>query len=480
MKGILKKIGGFLKKHKKLFIVLVIIAVIVIYGRISMQKAQKAMEEAANQPVTSTIDQTDLQKSVSVTGSLTAVDSARVTSTIGGSLTGIKVKKVNYKEGDYVEAGSVVVEFDGEDYDRKIAELNAKYNIDNTQSSINIEETQRKIEETQRSIQTTQEQIEKDQKWLDENLTIYNNLKDAFEQYEKYKDSDSSVVARWNSESAAAAALSQPVTISGYEQKRDGIKTYQNQIAAYESQILSYQNSIQLAQMNQQFAQKYTQVDEKDKVYESKDATHVSAPISGYIITMDVEEGNNYAQGNTVFTIADTSGFTVEATVNEYDVANIEEGLPAKVKFEATGDETFDGEVTFVSLASSASIAKSSQASAQSTSSGVATYKVKIHMNNTDKRMRVGMTAKASVILDSVKNVLCVPYDCIQKNEDDDTFFVTTIDEDGNKKNVTVTKGLESDYYVEIKGEGLKKGMTVEAIVADGPSTDLMDYMYFE
>ena len=478
MKEFFKKIGRFLKKHIKLIIVLVIIVAIAIYVRYSMQKAKALLEEQANKPVTATVEQMDLQKSVSVTGTLNAIDSARVTSTIGGTMTGIKVKKVNFKEGDYVEAGEVVVEFDGDDYDRKISELNAKYNIDEAQSNQTVEEAQRQIEETQRKIQTIQDNIDKDKKWLEDNKTIYNNLKDAFENYEKYKDSDSSVENRWINESAAAQNLSDPVSISIYEKRRDGIKTQEDEIATCQNTILALENKIQLAQMNQNYAEKYTQVDEKDKVYESKDATHVSAPISGYIITMNVDEGNNYAQGNTVFTIADTSGFVVEATVNEYDIANIQEGLPAKIKFEATGDETFDGDVTFVSLASSASIANTTGQAAQGNSS-VATYKVKIKLNDVDERMRVGMTAKASVILDSVKNVLCVPYDCVQ-TKDDGSLFVTTIDDDGNKKDINVKKGLESDYLVEVKGKDLKKGMTVEAIVEDAPSTDIMDYMDFE
>ena len=86
------------------------------------------------------------------------------------------------------------------------------------------------------------------------------------------------------------------------------------------------------------------------------------------------------------------------------------------------------------------------------------------------------MTAKASVILDSVANVLSVPYDCIQQ-DDKGKDFVAVVNKDGTKKNVYVTTGLESDYYVEIKGEGLKEGMTVEAIVKDAPSTNIMDYM---
>ena len=457
---VLKKIGGFFKKHLKLIIVLAIIAAIVGLVWNNAKKAQKAMEEAANQPATSEIKKMDLQQSVAVTGTLKAVNKATVTSTIGGTgITGVKVSKVNFKEGDYVNAGDVVVEFDGDDYNRKIAELNAQYNIDNRQSEIDIADLQQKIKDAQT-------QLAKKQKYLDDNKYIYEDIKDAFQQYEKYRTDD--VKKRWDEQSAIAAGRAEPVTIEIYERTQDEIETLN-------LQIQTYQNQIELAQLKQNYAQTYTQVDAKDDVYESMEKTHVSSPISGYIITMNVEEGNNYAQGNTVFTVADTSGFVVSATVNEYDIANIATGLPAKIKFEATGDEEFDGEVTFVSVASEGSISGQQGQAAQGTSN-VATYKVKIQLNENDDRLRVGMTAKASVILDSVDNVLAVPYDCVQQDKDGKD-FVAVIKKDGTKKNIYVTKGLESDYYVEIKGEGLKEGMTVEAIVKDAPSTDIMDYM---
>ncbi len=468
---VLKGIGGFFKKHLKLVIVLAIIAVIVGFVWHNMQVAKKAIEEAANEPVTSEIKKMDLQQSVAVTGTLTANDKATVTSTIGGSgITGVKVAKVNYKEGDYVEAGTVVVEFDGDDYERKIAELNAQYNIDNKESTNSIQDIQKKIDDDQKK-------IEEYQTWLTEKEKYYLNLKDAYEEYKKYPWDDNTK-NRYSSETDICTrvhdfSFNGYTGLDAYEKKRDAIKDLQNEIQ-------TYQNQIEIAQLKQNYAQTYTQVDAKDDVYESMEKTHVSAPISGYIITMNVEEGNNYTQGNTVFTIADTSGFEVSATVNEYDVANIATGLPANIKFEATGDEEFKGEVTFVSVASEGSIAganpQTAVAQAAGTSAGVATYKIKIKLNENDDRLRVGMTAKASVILDSVDNVLAVPYDCIQQ-DDDGKDYVAIIEEDGTKKNINVTTGLESDYYVEIKGKGLKEGMTVEAIVKDAPSTDIMDYM---
>ena len=474
IKRFFKKIGGFIKSHKVLVIVVVIIIAVVFYMKYKAKQAMEAYEAQMNQPTTATVEQMDLQQSVSVTGTLVANETTTVTSTLGGTgVTGVKVAKVNYEVGDYVEAGTIVVEFDGDDYDRKIAELSAQYSINDMESAMSIDDYNKKIDDLVK-------QIDEDQKYLDDNRDIYNNLKDAYEKYEDIgKLPGSGEEARWLSQSQIAMALADPVSIEIYEKKEDAVEDAQYQITLYQKQI-------ELLQLKQDYATNYTQVDAYDDVYESKEKTTVEAPISGYILSMNVEEGNNYTQGNTVFTIADTSGFIVEATVNEYDIANIKEGLPAAVRFEATGDEEFNGTVSFVAVASESSVSTQTATSAYSaaatgaTSSGsTATYKIKITMDDTDDRFRVGMTAKASVILDSVSNVIAVPYDCVQDAEDGSK-FVNIINDDGTEKKVTVTTGLESDYYVEVKGDGLEKGMTVEAIVTDAPSTDIQDYITYD
>ena len=482
IKGFFKKIGRFLKKHIKLVIVLAIIIIVVAVLRYRAKVAMDKMIEAQNQPVTSEVKKMDLQQSVAVTGALTATDTATVTSTIGGSgITGIKVSKVNFHEGDYVEAGTVVVEFDGDDYNRKLVELNAQNNIDNLQREIDITDYQNKIADAQKQINDLQKDIEKDQEWLDKNAVYYQDIKDAFENGQK---------DAYNGETQRYLEQSQIVqerygfTIESYEAKQKTLDKNKDTVKTLQDTIASYEKLIEIGQLKQSYAQNYSQVDAKDDIYKSMEKTQVSAPISGYIVTMNVEEGNNYTQGNTVFTMADTSAFVVEATVNEYDVANIKQDLPAKVKFEATGDEEFDGTVSFVAVASEATISNNATAAAYSsgatgatsTSSGTANYKIKIRLDDNDDRLRVGMTAKASVVLDSVSNVLAVPYDCVQTDDEGKT-FVTTIAKDGTKKDISVKTGLESDYYVEISGKGLKDGMTVEAIVTDAPSIDVMDYI---
>ncbi len=455
-KSFLSKLGGFIKRHKVLFIILIIIIAVAIF--IAVQAKKQAAASNAPAPVMTTeLSKMDLSKSVSVTGTLTAGDTASVTST----LNGVKITNVNYKVGDYVEKGETVVVFDGDDYNTKLADLNAKYNISDKQSQHSIENYQKQIEEWQ-------EKIAEDQEYLDKWADVYNNLRDAYDKYQANL-SDTAAQERWNRESQIAQQLDdgKGVSIQAYEAKQDEIDDYNDQIE-------EAQYNIELAQLQQQYDKNYTQTNEYDTVYDNMDNTKVTAPISGYITAMNVEEGNSYTMGSTIFTIADTSSFVVEATVDEFDIASIAEGQKAVVKFDATDDEEFSGQVSYVAIASTSSTSSSSTTSAASAMSGAATstasYKLKIQLDNADDRLRVGMTAKASVILDSVSDVFAVPYDCIEEDEDGSS-YVTEVADDGTETKISVTVGLQSDYYEEIQSDKLTEGMKLKATASSSDSS---------
>lgn len=69
------------------------------------------------------------------------------------------------------------------------------------------------------------------------------------------------------------------------------------------------------------------------------------------------------------------------------------------------------------------------------------------------------MTAKASIVKEAVYDVLTVPYDCVTTDEDGNSSV--TIDKDGEKVQVPVTVGMQSDYYVEISGDDIEEGTVV-------------------
>ena len=471
--SILSKAGAFFKGHKLLCIILIVlIAAGTFMGNKYLKKPSMDMTETKT--ITTDVQVMDLQSSVSVTGTLEAGQSQSVTSTVA---TGTKVSAVNYEVGDYVEAGTVIVEFDSDDYAEKLSKLNAKYNISDVENAHDLQDYQDQIADKQKEIEEVNKEIAEVQEYLDKWATVYNNLKDAYEQYQLYGSSDTSVANRWASEQSAAKQLDDGngVSISGYESKQDSIEDLQEKIQDIQDEITELQYKYELAQLNQNYENTYTKSEEYDSVTESQSGTTVVAPFSGYITAINVSEGNNYTQGNTVFTISNTDSFVVTASVDEYDIASIKEGLSAVVKFDATDDEEFTGTVTYVAVTSdstttSGSSNSSGAASGSSSSSSAASYEVKITLDGTDDRLRVGMTAKASVVLESVEDAYAVAYDCVETDKDGNS-YVTVVDDEGNETKVTVDLGLESDYYVQIISDELSEGMKVKATAASGESS---------
>ena len=94
---------------------------------------------------------------------------------------------------------------------------------------------------------------------------------------------------------------------------------------------------------------------------------------------------------------------------------------------------------------------------------------MKITLDSADERLRVGMTAKASVILESVTDAYAVAYDCVETDADGNS-YVTAVDEQGNETKIDVTLGLESDYYVQIISDEITEGMSVKATAASTSS----------
>ena len=74
------------------------------------------------------------------------------------------------------------------------------------------------------------------------------------------------------------------------------------------------------------------------------------------------------------------------------------------------------------------------------------------------------MTASVNIERESAKNVLAVPYDCVTTDADGKS--TVTLVEGETQRVVEVKKGLETEYYVEISGDGIIEGAKVLLPVA--------------
>ena len=206
-----------------------------------------------------------------------------------------------------------------------------------------------------------------------------------------------------------------------------------------------------------------------DRCQEQIAACTVTAPLSGVVTAVNLETGDNY-NGGAIVTIEDVSSYEVTVEIDEYDISRIKEGQKVVIKTNGTGDLELEGEVLSVAP--------------RATGGASVTYTVKISIDTPCEDLRMDMTAKLSIIISSRENVLTVPYAAVQTAEDG-SFYVEVVEENGETaegslptRRIPVTKGIESDYYVEISGEGIEEGL--EVIVPADNSLDNLNELMFQ
>ena len=206
--------------------------------------------------------------------------------------------------------------------------------------------------------------------------------------------------------------------------------------------------------------------DETD-LQESLDKCAVTAPMDGIVTSISVQEGDTYS-GGTILQIEDVSGYTISTSVDEYDISNVKVGQKVIVLTEATDEDELEGEVTFVAPSTESSSGSSSSQSGESgamtsSSSSSSGYEVQIALKNADERLKLGLTARCSIVEEEAADVFAVPYDAISQNTNGESVINVSEGENGSisKKQIVVTKGMESDYYVEVQSDELTEGMKV-------------------
>ncbi|MDE5741624.1 MAG: efflux RND transporter periplasmic adaptor subunit [Oscillospiraceae bacterium] len=191
----------------------------------------------------------------------------------------------------------------------------------------------------------------------------------------------------------------------------------------------------------------------------------VTAPCDGVITAVNAEEGA--VPTGSLFTIEDLDSLVISASVGEYDIPYVSEGMDAVIRCDALGDEEFDGKITDVAPTAAAS------SPAASTSAGVS-YKIEASIDGGSDKLFTGMSAKLNIISERKSGALTVTYDALTTDEDgNDVVYAAEKDETGvyHAKKIIVTVGLETDYEVEIISDELRDGMLVltnTALISDG------------
>ncbi|MCR5311679.1 MAG: HlyD family efflux transporter periplasmic adaptor subunit [Lachnospiraceae bacterium] len=282
----------------------------------------------------------------------------------------------------------------------------------------------------------------------------YGSLTSLSTALEAAKSAESAQLANYNS-----YATQYDSSESSLESLR---KSGEDTARANASTIASTKDSLKSAELSA--ANGSEQVKQQIAAYEEQlDACTVTAPFDGVITAVNYEVGDTYA-GVALMTIEDVSRYVVTTEIDEYDIGKIKKGQSVVIKTNGTGEEKLDG--TVISVAPKAT---------QSMSGGV-TYTVKVSIDTKNDMLRLDMTAKLSIILDSAEGVLTVPYDSVL-TDDEGLTYVEVVDGRDEKNGlithrVDVKVGTSSDYYVEVESAELTEGTEVNVIREDSSVFD--------
>lgn len=309
------------------------------------------------------VERGDLAKSVVATGKIEPITKVEIKSKASGI-----VKKLYVEYGDHVKAGQVLAELDKEEIEAEVRSQKAQ--LESAESNLHAAEAdyqRSKVDALGVDVPTLKRAYDRARSMAKDGVVSQSQLDDAQRAYE----------LAVNKQSVAQAQVT--VNKAKVAQAHADVQKAQATLAQLEEQ-LSY--------------------------------TTIVAPISGIVLSRDVEVGDAVSSilvlgssATLVMTLGDTSQVYVKGKVDESDIAKVYLGQPARIKVESFKDKSFDGKVTKISPMG---VEKDN----------VTTFEVRVSINNPGGELKAAMTANAEIILDEHKNVLMIPEGAILYDRD--------------------------------------------------------------
>lgn len=231
---------------------------------------------------------------------------------------------------------------------------------------------------------------------------------------------------------------------------------------AIEQQIDSLQDSL----VGSQLAAESNRAQEIaiQKMQNTLEDASITAPVSGVITAVYAKVGE---PGNgLLFVVEDTESLKITTRIKEYDIANVQVGMPVTIKSDATGDKEISGTITYIAPAAVKSDTGSTQTSSNNSN---VEFEAEVQVNDKDSGLRIGMNTRLTVLLEEKQDVFGVAYDSVVKKQDgtDVLYAVEPKSTEGKDAStyivteVPVTTGLETDFYIEVSGSNIQNGMSI-------------------
>ena len=187
--------------------------------------------------------------------------------------------------------------------------------------------------------------------------------------------------------------------------------------------------------------------------------TKIISPVNGIVVSRNVDIGQTVAasfQTPTLFNIAqDLTKMQVDSSVAEADIGKIQVGQPVEFTVDAYPDSPFSGRVSEIR-------------NAPITVQNVVTYDVVVKVDNSELKLKPGMTANVAIIVSSKNNVLRLPNVALRfrpsekrdmtKQKEREKGSGVWVLENKKPKRIAITTGISDGIYTELLSGEIREG----------------------
>ncbi len=182
----------------------------------------------------------------------------------------------------------------------------------------------------------------------------------------------------------------------------------------------------------------------------------IRSPKAGFVVLHEVHNhstrtaekvkvGDSPHRRMPLVSIPDLSTMIVKTTVNEVDIRRVETGQQASMKLDALSGAVYNGVITNIGTLAH-----------RNEGTDIKVFDVEITVENTDKRIKPGMTAQCSIITERLADQLFIPLDSVFEKEETTVVYV----KNGGFKQRVVKVGKKNKNYIIIE-DGLEEGEKV-------------------
>ena len=341
-----------------------------------------------------------------VTATTTGTVQARALSKISSQYTG-RIKRILKRDGERVKKGETLLEIENNDANAQLRLAEANLRGTKTELSQLLLSRDMVVSQASSTLNQTRAKLDNAAANLDRANSLY--TKGMISKQEMDSAKSTFDVAQADYESARANELQGKM-------KDEEIKTARARVEQMES-------NLQLAGVQ-------------------LGRTYITAPYSGIITELFVEEGELLSIGTQVLEMADESTMEVDAVIDEVDVGKLRIGQDVKLTFDAFKEKQSLGKILEISPYIT------------TTKEQNRTVNIKVGITTGQDGILVGMSTDVEVITGRAKDVLYLPTNAIIEKADGQFVFVA---EKGVAREKRIKTGLSNWDTSEVI-EGLREG----------------------